>query len=130
MLARAIGVILMVVGIALLSASAFSVLMGAGSTPQLGGSGLREVPKDGVIVVSVRLLRGNNLDHFNYNKIEVSLRTSNPDFDGPYTVCIETNRGSSCETKTVTTAGTTVPFPVGGGEQESTVSVRVYAAAG
>jgi hypothetical protein len=127
---RTVGAVLFLAGIVLLSASAFSVLIGAGSVAQLGGSGLRDVPRDGVIVESVRLLQGNNPASNRYNNIEVRLRTSSPAYGGSYTVCIETNRGSSCQTATVTTAGATVTFTVPAGVQEPTVSVRVYALAG
>jgi hypothetical protein len=127
---RVVWVILVVIGLALLSASALSVLMTSGPVAQLGGSGMSEVPRDGVIVEEVRLLQGNQLDRDNYNKIEVSLRTSSSIYNGPYTVCIETNRGNFCETTYVTTTGTTVTFNVGGGGQEATVEVRVHAAAG
>jgi hypothetical protein len=128
---RTVGAVLLLAGIVLLSASAYSVLIGAGSVAQLGGSGLRDVPRDGVIVERVRLLQGNNPASNRYNNIEVRLRTSSPAYDGSYTVCIETNiRGSYCQTATVTTAGATVTFGVPAGVQEPTVSVRVYALAG
>ena len=126
---RTVGAVLLLAGIVLLSASAFSVLIGVGSVAQLGGSGQVDVPRDGVIVESVSLLLGNNLDSDKYNKIEVTLRTSSPSYDGFYTVCIETNRRRVCQTEYVTTAGAAVTFPVTGGPQEPTVSVRVYAAA-
>jgi hypothetical protein len=126
---RTVGAVLFLAGIVLLSASAFSVLIGAGSVAQLGGSGLTDVPRDGVIVESVRLLQGNNPASNRYNNIEVRLRTSSPAYDGSYTVCIETNRRSSCQTATVTAAGATVTFTVPAGVQEPTVSVRVYALA-
>ncbi len=116
-------------GLAIFSASALSVLMTAGSIARLGGSGMSDVPRDGVIVEWVQLLQGNKLDDDKYNKIVVRLRTSSTLYDGPYTVCIETNRGSSCQTATVTTSGYTFTFNVGGGTQESTVYVRVYVAA-
>ena len=127
---RTVGAVLLLAGIVLLSASAYSVLIGVGSVAQLGGSGLVYVPKDAVIVESVSLLLGNNLDRDNYNKIEVRLRTTSSAYDGSYTVCIETNRGNLCQTQYVTTAGYTFTFNVGGGpgSQEPTVSVRVYAA--
>jgi hypothetical protein len=128
---RTVGAILFLTGIVLLSASAYSVLMSAGSVAQLGGSGQTDVPRDGVIVESVSLLQGNRLDSNRYNNIEARLRTSSPAYDGSYTVCIETNtRGSYCQTATVTTTGATVTFKVTGGTQEPTVSVRVYALAG
>jgi len=130
---RVVWVILVVIGLALLSASALSVLMTSGPVAQLGGSGMSEVPRDGVIVEEVRLLQGNQLDRDSYNKIQVSLRTSSSIYNGPYTVCIETNRTHFCETTYVTTTGTTVTFTVGGGGggggQEATVEVRVHAAA-
>jgi hypothetical protein len=128
---RTVGAVLLLAGIVLLSASAYSVLIGVGSVARLGGSGLVYVPKDAVIVESVSLLLGNNLDRDNYNKIEVRLRTTSSAYDGSYTVCIETNRGSPpCQTQYVTTAGYTFTFVVGAGpgSQEPTVSVRVYAA--
>jgi hypothetical protein len=127
---RVVWVILVAIGLALLSASALSVLMTSGPVAQLGGSGMSEVPRDGVIVEEVRLLQGNQLDRDRYNKIEVSLRTSSSIYNGPYTVCIETNRGNFCATNTVTTTGRTFTFYVTSGIQEPTVSVRVYAAAG
>jgi hypothetical protein len=127
---RSVGAVLILVGIVLLSASAFSVLIGFGSVAQLGGSGLRDVPRDGVIVESVNLLQGNNPASNKYNKIEVRLRTTSPAYDGSYNVCIETNaRGSYCQTATVTTAGASVTFTVPAGVQEPTASVRVYALA-
>jgi hypothetical protein len=127
---RTVGAVLLLAGIVLLSASAYSVLIGVGSVAQLGGSGLTDVPRDGVIVESVSLLQGNRLDNNRYNRIEVRLRTSSSAYDGSYTVCIETNtRGSYCQTATVTTAGAPVTFLVTGGSQEPTVSVRVYALA-
>jgi hypothetical protein len=127
---RFVGAVLLLAGIVLLSASAFSVLIGVGSVAQLGGSGQVDVPRDGVIVERVRLLQGNRLDRNEYNNIEVRLRTTSSAYDGPYTVCIETNtRGSYCQTATVTTTAATVTFLITGGTQEPTVSVRVYAAA-
>jgi hypothetical protein len=128
---RTIGAVLLLAGIVLLSASAYSVLIGVRSVAQLGGSGLVYVPKDAVIVESIELRLGANLDASNYDKILVRVKTTNPAYDGSYTVCIKTNRGSGCQTATVTTAGYTFTFKVGGGpgSQEPTVSVRVYAAA-
>jgi hypothetical protein len=127
---RTVGAVLFLAGIVLLSASAFSVLIGVGSVAQLGGSGQVDVPRDGVIVERVRLLQGNRLDRDRYDNIEVRLRTTSSAYDGPYTVCIETNtRGSYCQTATVRTTAATVTFLVTGGTQEPTVSVRVYAAA-
>jgi hypothetical protein len=126
---RSVGAVLLLAGIVLLSASVYSVLIGVGSVARLGGSGQVDVPKDGVIVERVRLLQGNRLDRDRYNNIEVRLRTTSSAYDGPYTVCIETNtRGSYCQTATVTTTGATVTFLVPPGAQEQTVSVRVYAA--
>jgi len=125
---RTVGAVLLLAGIVFLSASAYSVLIGVGSVAQLGGSGQVDVPRDGVIVERVRLLQGNNLNSNSYNNIEVRLRTTSSAYDGPYTVCIETNRGNFCKTATVTTTGATVTFGVTGGTQEPTVSVRVYAA--
>jgi hypothetical protein len=127
---RTVGAVLLLAGIVLLSAFAFSVLIGVGSVAQLGGSGQVDVSRDGVIVERVRLLQGNRLDRDRYNNIEVRLRTTSSAYDGSYTVCIETNtRGSYCQTATVTTAGATVTFGVPAGVQEPTVSVRVYALA-
>ena len=126
---RGVEVLLVVIGLALLSASALSVLMTSGPVAQLGGSGMSEVPRDGVIVERVRLLQETSLASNSYNRIEVRLRTSSSIYDGPYTVCIETNRGNFCETTYVTTTRT-VTFNVGGGGQEATVEVRVHAAAG
>jgi hypothetical protein len=128
---RSVGAVLLLAGIVLLSASVYSVLIGVGSVARLGGSGQVDVPKDGVIVERVRLLQGNRLDRDRYNNIEVRLRTTSSAYDGPYTVCIETNtRGSYCQTATVTTTGATVTFLVPAGAQEPTVSVKVYALAG
>jgi hypothetical protein len=128
---RTVGAVLLLAGIVLLSASAYSVLIGVGSVAQLGGSGLVYVPKDAVIVEWVELRLGGNLDASNYNRVLVRVRTTSSAYDGSYTVCIETNRGSPpCQTATVTTAGATFTFTVGGGpgSQELTVSVTVYAA--
>jgi hypothetical protein len=127
---RGVEVLLVVIGLALLSASALSVLMTSGPVAQLGGSGMSEVPRDGVIVERVRLLQETSLASNSYNRIEVRLRTSSSIYNGPYTVCIETNRGNFCATNTVTTTGRTFTFYVTSGIQEPTVSVRVYAAAG
>jgi hypothetical protein len=127
---RTVGAVLLLAGIVFLSASAYSVLIGVGSVAQLGGSGQVDVPRDGVIVERVRLLQGNRLDRDRYDNIEMRLRTTSSAYDGPYTVCVETNtRGSYCQTATVTTTGATVTFLITGGTQEPTVSVRVYAAA-
>jgi len=130
---RSVGAVLLLAGIVLLSASAYSVLIGAGSVARLGGSGLVYVPKDAVIVERIELRLGGNLDASNYNRILVKVKTTSPAYNGSYTVCIETNtRGSPpCQTQYVTTAGNTFTFNVGGGPgpQESTVSVNVYAAA-
>jgi hypothetical protein len=128
---RSVGAVLLLAGIVLLSASAYSVLIGVGSVARLGGSGLVYVPKDAVIVEWVELRLGANLDARNYNKILVRVKTTSSAYDGSYTVCIETNRGSPCQTQYVTTAGYTFTFVVGGGpgSQEPTVSVKVYAAA-
>jgi hypothetical protein len=128
---RSVGAVLLLAGIVLLSASAYSVLIGVGSVAQLGGSGLVYVPKDAVIVEWVELRLGANLDARNYNRILVKVKTTSSAYDGSYTVCIETiTRGSYCQTATVTTAGYTFTFVVGAGpgSQEPTVSVRVYAA--
>ena len=128
---RTVGAVLLLAGIVLLSASAYSVLIGVGSVARLGGSGLVYVPKDAVIVEWIELRLGGNLDRDNYNRILVKVKTTSPAYDGSYTVCIETNRGSPpCQTQYVTTAGYTFTFVVGGGpgSQEPTVSVRVYAA--
>jgi hypothetical protein len=125
---RTVGAVLLLAGTVLLSAFAFSVLIGVGSVAQLGGSGQVDVPRGGVIVERVRLLQGNRLDRDRYDNIEVRLRTTSSAYGGSYTVCIETNtRGSYCQTVTVTTTGATVTFLVPAGAQESTVSVRVYA---
>jgi hypothetical protein len=126
---RTVGAVLFLAGIVLLSASAFSVLIGVGSVAQLGGSGLRDVPRDGVIVEKVRLLFRGRVNDDSYDTIVVGLRTTSSAYDGSYTVCIETNRGNFCQTATVTTAGISVPFRTPGGLQESPLSVRVYAAA-
>jgi hypothetical protein len=127
---RSVGAVLLLAGIVLLSASAYSVLIGAGSVAQLGGSGLVYVPKDAVIVEWIELRLGGNLGASNYNRILVKVRTTSSAYDGSYTVCIETNRGNLCQTQYVTTAGYTFTFVVGAGpgSQESTVNVRVYAA--
>jgi hypothetical protein len=127
---RTVGAVLLLAGIVLLSASAYSVLIGVGSVARLGGSGLVYVPKDAVIVEWIELRLGGNLDASNYNRVLVRVKTTSPAYDGSYTVCIETNRGNLCQTQYVTTAGYTFTFVVGGGpgSQESTVSVRVYAA--
>jgi len=128
---RTVGAVLLLAGIVLLSASAYSVLIGAGSVARLGGSGLVYVPKDAVIVEWIELRLGGNLDARNYNRILVKVKTTSPAYDGSYTVCIETNRGSPpCQTQYVTAAGYTFTFVVGAGpgSQEPTVSVRVYAA--
>jgi len=87
---RTVGAVLLLAGIVLLSASAYSVLIGVGSVAQLGGSGLVYVPKDAVIVEWVELRLGANLDASNYNKILVRVKTTSSAYDGSYTVCIET----------------------------------------
>jgi hypothetical protein len=127
---RTVGAVLLLAGIVLLSASAYSVLIGVGSVAQLGGSGLVYVPKDAVIVEWVELRLGANLDASNYNRVLVRVRTTSSAYDGSYTVCIETNRGSPCQTQYLTTDGYTFTFHVVGapGSQESTVRVNVYAA--
>ncbi|MEM2692345.1 MAG: hypothetical protein QXW56_02535 [Nitrososphaerota archaeon] len=125
-----LGGVLLLVGMALLAASALALLLSAGPVAQLGGSGMADVPRDGVIAEGVRLLQGGNVNSNNYNQINVRLRTASAAYDGPYTVCIESTRGSPpCQTITITTAVTTVTFNVGGGAQEASVVVRVYAAA-
>jgi hypothetical protein len=128
---RTVGAVLLLAGIVLLSASAYSVLIGVGSVARLGGSGLVYVPKDAVIVESVSLLLGNNLHRDNYNRVLVRVRTTSSAYVGYYTVCIETTRGSPpCQTQYLTTDGYTFTFTVGAalGSQESTVRVNVYAA--
>jgi len=126
---RTVGAILFLAGIVLLSASAYSVLIGAGSVAQLGGSGQVDVPRDGVIVERVRLLFRGRVNDDSYDTIVVGLRTTSPAYDGSYTVCIETNRGNLCQTATVTTAGIPVTFSTPGGLQESPLNVRDYALA-
>jgi hypothetical protein len=127
---RTVGAILFLAGIVLLSASAYSVLIGAGSVAQLGGSGQVDVPRDGVIVERVRLLFRGRVNDDSYDTIVVELRATSPAYEGSYTVCIETNRRNLCQTATVTTAGILVTFSTPGGLQESPLNVRVYALAG
>jgi hypothetical protein len=127
---RTIGAILFIAGIALLSASAYSALIGAGSVAQLGGSGQADVPRDGVLVVRVKLTFRGNLADDSIGTITVGLVTSSPAYSGSYTVCLESSRVNSCQTATVSTTETQVPFTVTtGGLQAQTETVRVYAAA-
>jgi hypothetical protein len=125
---RTVGAVLFLTGIVLLSASAYSVLMSVGSTAQLGGSGQVDVPRDGVIVVRVKLTWKGRVNDDSIDTITVGLMTSGPAYSGSYTVCLESSRVNSCTTKTVGTTETTVPFSVTtGGKQAQTETVRVYA---
>jgi hypothetical protein len=128
---RTVGAVLFLVGILLLAASAFSVLMSAGFVAQLGGSGLTDVPRDGVLVVRVKLTFRNKLADDSVDTITVGLMTSSSAYDGSYTVCLESSRVNSCQTATLTTTETLVSFPVTTqGLQAQTETVRVYALAG
>ncbi|MEM2693035.1 MAG: hypothetical protein QXW56_06035, partial [Nitrososphaerota archaeon] len=71
-----LGGVLLLVGVALLVASALAVLLSAGPVAQLGGSGMADVPRDGVIAEGVRLLQGGNVNSNRYNRVEVRLKTS------------------------------------------------------
>jgi hypothetical protein len=127
---RTVGAILFLIGIVLLSASAYSVLVSTGSVAQLGGSGQTDVPRDGVLVVRVKLTFRGRVNDDSIDRITVGLVTSSPTYAGSYTVCLESSRVNSCQTETVNTTETQVPFTVTtGGLQAQTETVRVYALA-
>jgi hypothetical protein len=127
---RTIGAVLFLAGIVLLSASAYSALIGAGSVAQLGGSGQVDVPRDGVLVVRVKLTFRGKLADDSIDTITVGLSTSSSAYAGSYTVCLESSRVNRCTTATVTTTETQIAFPVTtGGLQAQTEIVRVYAVA-